>query len=529
MGREQPTGTDLRGQLEPYWRRRWLVLGIVVLLPAAVYLLSNLIPKTYEAETTILVRATTVSSSLFGNTAITTGSTEDTLTLLETTPVAEAAAEELGEPDTDPESLLGHIDAGAATSESGTSASDLVTITATDEDAVRASEIANAFAAAINATRTTDSTGEINETIRTLRQQKEELDQGSDVAREELELQVQELRGLAASQQGASQVIEAASVPDSPVSPNPLRNTALAFVFALLLAAGAVPVADAFNRRLRDPDELEGLLDTTLLAQIPARAFPGNIPSNEVVEAFQTLRASLTYFNLDHSLKSVIVLSPGHSEGKTTVATNLAVSLARDGRNVALIGADLRKPQAATRLGVDPVAGLEEVLTDDASVDDALQQVDAGGSGHLHVLGTSRPARSPSVLLGSQKMRDLLATLEESFELVIIDSPPLLAVSDMIPLLKQASGAIMVGKINSTHTSALVRAKEVIEAAGGKVLGAVATGTKTGGLYGYGGYGYGYSGSTGEEPLPAATNGGGATNGSKGSLLQRGRAKIGRG
>ncbi len=197
---------------------------------------------------------------------------------------------------------------------------------------------------------------------------------------------------------------------------------------------------------------------------------------------------TLTYFNLDRELDVILVTSPGHEEGKTTVATNLATSLARDGRGVVLIDGDLRKPRAAERLGVTVTAGLEQVLTDEVNLMSALQPVDVGG-GWLQILGATGPARAPSILLGSKKMRLLIKILRAEFDLLIIDTPPLLAVSDAIPLLKDSSGALIVGQINRTHTAALIKSKEVIESAGGAVLGAVATGGKTGGLYGgYGDY-----------------------------------------
>ncbi len=502
MGKEDPAGADLSHYIEPYRRRRWLVLGILILLPAAVYGVSKLLPKTYEAETTLLVRATSVSSSVFGNAeTITSGSAADTLTLIGTTPVAEEAAKELGDPDAGSAQLLGQVSAGFASAES----SEFISITAEDEDPVRAAEIANAFAVAISETRAEETRTEIQKTIRRLGRQADEIEAGDKATEGELSTQLQELRGLLASQRGSTQVIEAANVPASPISPRPARNTALAFLLAVLLAAGAVPLADALNRRLRNPDELESLLGVSMLAQIPERAFPGNVPGNDVRESFQTLRASLTYFNLDRELEIILVTSPGHTEGKTTVSTHLAIAVAREGRDVILVDGDMRKPQAAARLGVDPAPGLEQVLVDDADLDEALQQADIEG-GSLRVLGNPGPARNPAILLGSQRMRDLLVRLREKCDLVIVDTPPLLAVSDAIPLLKQASGTILVGKLNHTHTSALSKTQEVIAAAEGTLLGSVATGASSGGLYGYGGYGYGDDGygDSAEEQAPVA-------------------------
>ena len=492
VAEDHSSGPDLRRYIEPYRRRIWLVLAILILLPAAVYGISTQLPKTYEASTIILARATTVSSAVFGNSAsVTTGSTSDTLTLIGTTAVAEQAVEELGDPGADAGDLSSEVSASLTTPDDPY-ASEFIAITTQDEDPVRAADTANAYAAALSVSRAKESKNEIRKTIARLERQAAEIEPGDDAAEEALSTQLQELRGLLASQSDSTQVIEPATIPTSPIAPNPRQNTALAFVLALLLAAGAVPLADALNRRLRDPNELEPLLGTSMLAQIPDRAFPGHAPSSEVRESFQTLRASLTYFNLDRELEMLLVTSPGHSEGKTTVATNLAIAIARDGSDVVLVDGDLRKPQAAARLGLEPTLGLEEVLVGDADAEDALLRADVEG-GSLRVLGASGPARNPAILLGSARMRNLLDELQEKCDLVIVDTPPLLAVSDAIPLLKEASGVILIAQVNRTHTNALSKAQEVIAAGGGTLLGSVATGAKSGGLYGYGGYeGYGY-------------------------------------
>ena len=467
------------------------MLAIVIILPAAVYAISKQLPKTYEAQTILLTRATTVSSAVFGNSAsVTTGTPTDALTLVGTTAVAERAGQELEKQGGNAGDLSDDVSA-SLTSPDDPYSSEFIAITARDDDPVRAADSANAFAAALGASRAKESKSEIRKTIDRLEQQASEVQADDPAGAEQLSTQLQELRGLLASQAESTQVIEPATPASAPISPQPRRNTALAFVLAILLAAGAVPLADALNRRLRDPDELEPLLGASMLAQIPERAFPGNAPGNEVRESFQTLRASLTYFNLDRELEMILVTSPGHEEGKTTVSTNLALAMAQDGSDVVVVDGDLRKPQAAARLGVEPALGLEEVLVGDADLEDALIGVDVEG-GSLRVIGASRPARNPAILLGSQRMRKLLDEVRGQCDLVVVDTPPLLAVSDAIPLLKEVSGAVLIGRVNRTHTNALSKAQEVIAAAGGTLLGSVATGAKSGGLYGYGGYGYGY-------------------------------------
>ena len=219
--------------------------------------------------------------------------------------------------------------------------------------------------------------------------------------------------------------MEPAYPSEAPVSPKPRRNTLLALVASLLLAAGLVPLLDRLDRRIREPAQLEPIVGAPLLATVPEASFPGHVPGNAVREAFQTLRASLTYFNIDRTLKSVMVTSPARGDGKTTVATYLALALAQDERNVILIDADMRKRQVATRLGVDDSVafGLESVLIGDASAEDAMVEVDAGG-GKLRVIPCINPPPNPAVLLGSHKMRTLLSELSDDADIVVLDTPP---------------------------------------------------------------------------------------------------------
>jgi capsular exopolysaccharide synthesis family protein len=346
--------------------------------------------------------------------------------------------------------------------------------------------------------------------------------QGEDAAaRDALEQQLQDLRGLRATQSDTTIVVEPAVPASAPVSPRPARNTALAAVFALLLAAGLVPLLDRLDRRIRDVSELEDLIDEPVLAMIPTAAFPGEVPSAAVREAFQILRASLTYFNLDRSLATVLVTSANQGEGKTTVATNLAVAMAVDEHKVVLVDGDFRKAQAARRLGIDPGPGIEPVLFEDVPLEDALVPVPiegATGAGELQVLPCAAPPPNPSVLLGSKRMKALLAELAERAEIVIIDAPPELPVSDVIPLLEQVSGTVLVTRLDHTTRDAVLKTRQVIESAKGSILGTVVTGTETD-VYGYG---YGETYPEDSEPAPAVEgNGQGAGRRGLAGVLRR--------
>jgi capsular exopolysaccharide synthesis family protein len=259
---------------------------------------------------------------------------------------------------------------------------------------------------------------------------------------------------------------------------------------AVLLGLGVIAILERFDRRIRDPDELEPILGASLLSVIPGAAFPGAHPDPGAVrEAFRTLAASLVYFNVERPLSTVLVVSPTRGDGKTTVATYLAIALARDGQNVALVDCDLRHPQVAVRLGVEPRAGLSEVLASQVTLSEALAEVDVG-DGRLRVLAAGTPPPNPTRLLSSARMDSVLLELSGMVDIVIVDTPPLLHVSDAIPLVERVSGVVAVAKVGSTHREALVRLRQVIDTARGELLGVVATGGSAAGLYGYGRYDY---------------------------------------
>jgi capsular exopolysaccharide synthesis family protein len=472
---------------------------VIVLIPLAAYLLTARQAKVYEASTLLKVAPQNINVS--DQISFSTSGATETATIIKTTGVARLAARQLGDDPNSAGALLGGIK--VAVEGEGTDAG-FLRITAQSGDPKRAAQISNAFAASISQTRTNDAIGQIDQSIATLEKERQT---GDPVAATSVADQLQQLRTSRASLNNTTQIIEPAIPPTSAISPHPGRNARVGFILALLIATALVPLLDAVDRRLRDPEELEENFDPPLLGSIPEEAFPGRGSGPFVHEAFQTLRAGLTYFNIDRTLSSVLVNSPTRGDGKTTVAANLARSLAEDGRDVIAVDCDLRRPQLAKRLGVaDRVNfGLDSVLIDRRGVSEALVDVEIEG-GQLRVLPGGSPP-NPAVLLGSDRMRELLAKLTESVDMVIVDTPPLLSVSDAIPLQEQVSGTVLVARMDHTSRDGIRKASTYISSAGGNLLGFVATGVVLGGVGGYDAYGYGFGyGAEGSEN-GASTNG----------------------
>jgi non-specific protein-tyrosine kinase len=230
------------------------------------------------------------------------------------------------------------------------------------------------------------------------------------------------------------------------------------------------------------------------LGTIPHEAFPRERQDPEVAEAFQTLRNTLTYFNADEALTSIMVTSGLKAEGKTTVAVNLARAYASFGKRVILVDTDLRKPDVARRLGLSEGTGLSDVLAGNASVDDVFQEIAPYGHG-LRVLSAGPIPPNPSALLGSLRMAALIEELAADADIVVLDSTPLLMVSDAFPLLDKVSGVVALARLDKTPRDAVRRMIHIAASAGARVLGLVATDARRGRLTGHSyeyGYGYGY-------------------------------------
>jgi succinoglycan biosynthesis transport protein ExoP len=495
-----PAGrSDLRSYMRILWRWKFLFLAIVLIIPIATYFYERGRPKVYQASTLVEItggQSTGLAELLSGNNIVETGpDTTDLLvdaTLVSTDAIAEEAAKFLHPRPADPTSLVGSITTNPDQS------TGFLTITASAGSPDEAANIANAFAQALAENQTHATVAEVSATIVQLQRQIRNINRGNP-ERPQLAAELARLRALQASEGANVQIIQTAAPPGAPVAPRVARSVILALIVALLLAIGAVALAEASDRRVRHPDEVSdftGAGDPTelpLLGAVPTSAFSsGGALSHEAKEAFVTLRAALTYFNVDRRVGSVLITSPGKEDGKTTVAMRLAEAFARGGKSVILVDADLRRPAIARRFGILPSEGLAAVLVGELSLDKALvsQAAANGGSGGLLVLPAGPPPPNPSELLASTRMQELLSDLTKRADIVLIDSSPLLTVSDSMPLLPLVSGVILIARVNRTSRDAMARLRVVVRAAGGNALGVVTTAAATGGLYAAPGYGY---------------------------------------
>jgi capsular exopolysaccharide synthesis family protein len=337
-----------------------------------------------------------------------------------------------------------------------------------------------------------------------------------------LQDRAQSLGTLAELRNGNVQVAQTATVPTSPSSPKVSRNTALGAVLGLLLGLGVAFLLERFDRRIREPKDLEAIYGLPLLGVVPesaalSRSARGKQNSGEALppseaEAFHLIRAHLRYFNVDRELRTLLVASAAPGDGKTTVARHLAGAAATMGARVLLIEADLRRPTVAAQLDIASGPGLADVLIGMASLNDAVQSIDLDRSvrrdshrGRMLdalVAGASLPP-NPGELIESHAMQSLLEQVRSTYDLVVIDTPPLTAVSDAFPLLRKVDGVIIVGRVGRNRRDVAERLHETLTGAGAPLLGVVANGVKSGRL---GAYGYAYDYALKGDPQPPTSS-----------------------
>jgi protein-tyrosine kinase len=205
-------------------------------------------------------------------------------------------------------------------------------------------------------------------------------------------------------------------------------------------------------------------------------------PMSPPAEAFRVLRTNLQFMGLDKPLKSILITSAAPGEGKSTVASNLAVSFAQAGANVCLIDADLRRPRLHKVFGVDNWRGLTNAVMSQNGLESDLH---AGVVPGLSLLTSGPIPPNPAELLGSARMGRLLEELEERFDVVIVDSPPVLVVTDAAVLAPRVSGVVLVVRAGKVARQQVVRAKEALEAVKANILGVTLDAVQAEGPEGY--------------------------------------------
>lgn len=286
-----------------------------------------------------------------------------------------------------------------------------------------------------------------------------------------------------------------AGLPSAPAKPNLVRNLLLGAIAGAVLAGALSLLRKAFDAKVRTQRDVETMTGTSALAVVPDSKDLQKVGSAGIVggpagEAMRQLRTNLRFVSVDSPPRSVVITSPTPGDGKSTIAAHLARLMAAAGEKVVLIDCDLRRPTQADQFGVDGAIGLTQVIAGDVALEDALVDTSIDG---LQVLTAGRTPPNPSELLSSRTMRALVDRLSED-HIVILDAPPVLAVTDAALVGALADGVILVTRMGVNHKAQLEQCSKLLKQANSTLLGAVLNraSLKTMGdvVYGYG-YGYG--------------------------------------
>jgi non-specific protein-tyrosine kinase len=275
-------------------------------------------------------------------------------------------------------------------------------------------------------------------------------------------------------------VSEPANVPLEPVSPKTTRNTLLAILAGLLLAAGVVFAVDMLDDSIRNPEDIRTKFNLPILGVISSHQITAGKPislaqpRSPEAEAFRSLRTNLAYSSVDRPLRRILVTSSTPQEGKTTISSNLAVVLAQGEKKAILIDADMRRPTVHQKFGVMNRLGLSNLFVYSIeNIPAAIQTADVPG---LSLITSGSLPPNPSELLTSRKMTEILDRLNQEFDLILIDTPPVLTVTDAVSLAPGMDGVILVAKPGFTKLSAFKQTLEQLEAVGARALGVVLNG-----------------------------------------------------
>ncbi len=341
----------------------------------------------------------------------------------------------------------------------------------------------------------------------------------------------QESRITEVGQLGQVRLIDPARPPQEPVRPRKKLNLILGFIVGLGLGIGLTFLFEYMDNTVRTIEDIEkigvtvlgsipmikedeavkrmkilpasmngknGSLDSPEARRMVSRLITHFAPKSPISEAYRTFRTNIQYTKLDRDLKALLVTSPGPGEGKSTSVANLAITMAQMGSKVLLIDSDLRRPILHSIFNIDRRVGLSNVLVGRATIEEAAQTTEID---NLFVMPCGTLPPNPSELLGSSAMKTTLEAMKQKFDIVLFDSPPIIAVTDAAVLSSQLDGVILVIKSGQTDREAAFRAYTLLKNVKTRVLGALLNGVHIESMYGsyYYYYHYYYYGKDGDK------------------------------
>jgi capsular exopolysaccharide synthesis family protein len=524
----------MRWYYEPLKRFAWVIILVSIVAAAGAYLYeSRVVKPTYQATAIMEVNVgAQVGTSSGGSVYNSQQYASTAASLVDSTPVAEAALKNIYTPDTTPFGLTGTVTppqwdrslrmylvkgglahdpnlTGAMSPSSllSTAAiiavpnSQLINVSVASGDPVLARDAANALATAGVNRQQQVQQAIVNQIQTALKKRlsndatnlaiarnsrSQTLKNGTTVS--QLRTDINDVNAalltLQTSQAQSATTLtlyNAAQTPSSPVGPHPLRTAAVAGALAFILLLAVFLLREYFATTLRTPEEVAQVLGGppvlgAILKQQSGATRPGMIvadqPRSSTAEAFRVIRTSLMYSNIDHPPRLILTTSGREGEGKTTMAINIAATIAELGQRVLLVDADLRRPSLHREFGMENRVGLTTALLR-ASDESLAATIQRSSTLNLDVLVSGPLPPNPAELLSSARMHEILMQLSGQYDTVIVDSPPLLAVADPAVLSTIVDFVLVVADVNQATVQHMMRAKDILEGVGSKVDGVV--------------------------------------------------------
>ncbi len=511
---DSPQYTSLHDYRRVLREQRILVVLIVIAFTGAAIGISIRQDKQYQATATIDVQQENADLQDVGLTVPTTQTPEQRAAIgsqrVMQTDVARRANENL-----DPK--LPSLKPGAYLDVTPQARTNLIALTARNADPQRAAQVANAFADAARDVLTKERRKVYAERAKTFKTTLKTIsrDPNNNFTRASLVDRISRLQNLSKIAAPVD-IVENAAVPSTPVSPKPVRNGLLGFLLGLTVALLAAVVRDALDRRFKSQNEISDSLQLPLVGHVRNDALGRSLPNangreltGAELDAFRIVRTNVEFLSIDEPPKRIAVTSAVAEEGKSTVAAALAAAYALSGKRALLVECDLRRPTLAARLGLQPSPGLSDYLIGRAEPQQVLQAValdptgnhpvETNGSGpspapvpNLVCITAGTRTPQPAELLGSKKFSTFLSEVSEAYDIIVLDTCPLLAVVDTLELIPNVDSILMCLRASRTTREQARAAHAAIDRLPSRPTGIVVTGVRPGSESDYGYYAYAY-------------------------------------
>lgn len=502
---------DLHQLIRIFRRRWWIILLLTSVAASSAFFASSRQTPLYEATAVLVINpGALVGSNEYSSLQDSQRLAATYVQLINTQPVRDRVKTSLELEDIDPDRVSTSILRDSL----------LIEITVTDESPEQAAIMADAFVLQFqgyisdqNESRISQSRSAVDEQIDFLNTQIAEIDGQISAAGDgdvsalleqrqalvgmisQLESDAARSQMQAASSSAFIEMVDPAPIPESPSSPQIVRNTALGAIVGIMLAVGVIALLEYLDNTVKEHTNIQEVTHAPLLSSIPVntgiergsrQVYTIADTKSGSAEAISLLRTNLTFAGINAPISSIAITSSLAGEGKSTVAANLAVAFAKGGKTVAIIDADLRKPTQHRIFGVENHFGVTNYVTDPTATWESLSHRVALPGLTLIPSGPIPP--NPAEMVASPRFRQLVEMLEAQFDIVIIDNPPLLQASDGLVLGSFTDGILLVTQFGKTRVDALKSAAALVNQSGTRLVGVVVNRASSNVSSYYGGY-----------------------------------------